>query len=520
MSQLTLRPDGTVSATGVTITGAATAHAAVSDDSDASYIELNATGETARFTLTTGSIPAGAVPVMWGFKTRVAKVGASNPGARRHLLNGVPYPVNESMSNITNTTPLTWASLGLGDVIATQQTILTAIAGLETSVEQLVAGTLRVYEVYVVLVYATKPTVVVDAPASPVSNTNLPTVAWTGTFDSDNGDGVANVNLGAQTHYEVKVFNDAQYLAGGFNPATSTPFSESGIVASSGATWQVDDLLPDDTYRAYVRVGQTPGSNWDPTYRHWSDWAFKEFTLAVALPAVPTLVLTADAANGRMEIDLDDVAGPATTDFFEVQRSLDGGTTWEPVRVLSATGLITPAGGLATVFDYEAPNGLTVQYRARAAHSYSGVLAYSAWTSSTSSWTGTTWWIKDPLDPSRNLTIIILAYNEVQRAARQGILQPLGAPLPIVVSDTRAGPAGVIALRTDTASERDDLDNLLDRTVLIQGPPADGEPDRYVRLGDTSRQRIGGLRSTAPQRTETLAWTEVASPTGVVTAWP
>lgn len=518
MSQLVLTPNGTVSAVGVTITGAATAHAALSDSSDTSYAELNASGELVRLNLTTASLPAGAVGVDIGPIVRVAKSGASNPGVVRHVY-GLPSSLSEGLGSISWTSPLELSSLGMNSAIATVATAIANIANLEQGVSQNGAGTLRVYEASVAVAYADQPTVTVDGPATPVSDTNTPTVEWTGTFDTDNGD-LANVSLGTQTHYEVKVFTDAQYGAGGFDPDTSTPTSESGIVASTSESWQVADLLPDDTYRAYVRVAQTPSSVWDPTYQHWSDWDYHEFTLTVALPAAPTLTLTPDSANGRIIAELDDNAGDATTDYFQLQRSVDGGDTWTDVRLLTDDTLITPSAGVATVYDYELPNGEAVDYRARAAHNYSGVLAYSAWTSAVTSWSGDVWWIKDPLDPARNLTVTVLAYNEVQRPARQGVFQALGATLPLVVSDTRGGATGTIILRTDSAADRAALDNVLDRTVLIQGPAADGEPDRYVRLGDTARQRIDGLRSTAPQRTESLAWVEVASPTGVVTEWP
>ena len=60
MSVTTLRPNGTLGNSAV-LTGGATAHAVLSDDSDASYAEYPAFNFLSQLSLGTFALPAGAV---------------------------------------------------------------------------------------------------------------------------------------------------------------------------------------------------------------------------------------------------------------------------------------------------------------------------------------------------------------------------------------------------------------------------------------------------------------------------
>ncbi|HTE61632.1 MAG TPA: hypothetical protein VK631_14870, partial [Solirubrobacteraceae bacterium] len=578
----------------------------------------------------------------------------------------------------------------------------------------------RVYEAYLDATYVTKPVVSADLPTGTVTNTNLPTVTWSNTLDSDGG---------PQTQYVVRVFTDAQYTAPGFSFLTDTPVANTGTGTGAGhlvsgpvTSWQLNEVLPDDTYRAYVAIGQTVNGA-----AHFSDWAFTEFIVNVVLPGTPTLVATADNANGRIALAVIDVPGTASTDGFELERSLDAGTTWEAVRTLDAgsidvpfvaeTGVFAsaadatshalvlpaPTGGILaddlllavvamdgnptmtwptgwteikdeagngsavrvacawyravggesgtitlttsasegggarilcirnasattapevstgvsgaaananpdslnptgwgteptlwiaamgldgnvavtsgpsgyydfgntrwanasgagvatasllsvaasadpgafthvledsraftvgvrprnaslTVYDYEAPNGTTMQYRARSLHDYNGVWAASAWATDTEAWTSTSWWLKHPHRPDLNMAVRVRSFASKQRAGRQGVFQALGATHAIVVSDTRGPVTGTVAFRLDSIAEQDDLDALLDTvaTLMLQSPSGQGGPD-YVRFADQDRQRVVDWASAA-QVFDALTFTAVASPTGdVAVAWP
>lgn len=143
----------------------------------------------------------------------------------------------------------------------------------------------RFLDVWAEITTTTIPTVTVDAPADPFTDSLTPTVTWTFT-DGD---------LEAQTFYEVKVFSAAQYGATGFSADTSTPTATSSVTAGNFGSWTVTSPLANNiTYRAYVRAGK---DNAGTTL--WSAWAFKQFTLSVVAPFAPLISQTWDATNQR-----------------------------------------------------------------------------------------------------------------------------------------------------------------------------------------------------------------------------
>lgn len=508
MTVSTLRPTGTTSNTGA-LTGGATAHAVLSDDSDATYVTFDTVGEAFRVTLGDLTLPSGAVikGVAARIRSGLSSAGASDTAITVSYAHPVDPPTGIAPSS---SYAITWASIqtitgpsfsasGITDSNVDGEYINVVLATLT------VGRNARIYEAYFDATYVEVPEVSADAPTGTVSDTNLPDVEWSNTLDSDGG---------AQTTFEVKVYTDAEYGAGGFDPDTSTPTATSGITTSSSTTWQVDETLPDDTYRAYVRVAQTVNG-----VLHWSDWDFTEFTISVALPAAPTFTATADNANGRITLAFDDNAGSATTDVFELQRSLDGGTTWETVRQLDA-GYLTPSGGTASVYDYEAPNGTTRNYRGRALHNYSGVYAASAWVTDSEAWSSATWWLKHPHQPTLNASVTVREFPAVARAGRQGVFQPLGASYPVVVTDTRQSREGSVILRSDSFDDQDELDDLIDTgdTLLLQGPATAGW-HAYIKVTNHERARTFNGQG-ASMVFEALSFVEVDSPTGDVVAWP
>lgn len=705
MTVSTLRPNATNTLT-ATLVGGATAHAVLSDDSDASYVQLDAS-TIAVLGFTDLTLPAGAIVKSAALRVRTAKVTTTNLLTASLNASGIGAH--------SGTISVSWAVATTVSVPATAHTsglIDASIDGATAAISSAsgAAPVIRVHELYLDATYVAKPTLTVDAPVDPVSDTNVPTVEWSGTLDSDGG---------AQTQYSVKVFTDAQYLAGGFDPSTSSATISTGTVASSASSWQVTDILPNDTYRAYVQIAQTVNGA-----LLWSDWAYHEFTVSVALPAAPTLTATADNTNARIALAVTDVAGTASTDALELERSVDAGTTWGEVRgvdddglilnvpVIVATGtfsdaadgtthaavlpapdggiladdlLIAVAGmdgnptftwptdwteikddagngsavragvawkraigseagtitvttsasegggirilcvrgahpttapevsagvsaatananpdslnpsgwdaehtlwiagmvndgnvavtagptgyfdfgntrwanasgaGVATAFkhanaasedpgaftqtaedtraftigvrpaapsvllyDYEAPNGTTMTYRARALHNYSGVYAASAWVEDTEGWSSESWWLKHPDLPALNIAVRIRSFQTVARAGRQGVFQALGASYPVVVSDRRESKRGTVVLRLDSTVEQDALDALLDTagTLLLQSPAGQGGPD-YIRVVNHQRDRAVDWADAAPSF-DALEFVAVTAPSMVL----
>lgn len=516
MTLVTLRPNATTSNTGA-LTGGASAHAVLSDNSDASYVTYDP-GEESLVPLGDLTLPAGALIDTVQIRARLARdvptpdVGAQifvsvlDSAGMTLVAGGWAYP--------TGATPTTYV---IGSPVTGRTDAQLDDARLKLTAYFGNGPVVRGYEGYLDVRYIIQPVVNVTAPTGTITTTNTPLVTWTNTFDPE--------GLWAYQQFQVRIFSAAQYGAGGFDPSTSTATAESGYVAPSaanafGTQWQSAVILPNATYRAYVRVGQQIGGG-EGGSTLWSAWDFEQFTINVTPPSPPSLTAVAQSAQGRIKLTLDD-NGAVSSDRFELQRTIDGGATWKQVRIhdtidlLGSPGIIIPLSTAAfDVYDYEAPNGVQTGYRARALHNYSGVYAASSWTSTqTATWTSIGWWLKDPVRPALNMILTgrVFEVGDVVRRARQGVFQALGATLPIVVSDTRAGPAGTITLQLQSVAEQTQLAALLAAgpVLLVQGPVEHGHPDRYVVFGDHSQARLR-LPPRKIWTRETLPFNEVAA---------
>lgn len=98
------------------------------------------------------------------------------------------------------------------------------------------------------------PTASATGPAGALAD-NTPTVQFTITVDDPATETVA--------YARIRVFNDDQYTAGGFNPETSPALWDSGLRAA-GSLAITTIVLPPDNYRAYVAGVQqvSPGRPW------------------------------------------------------------------------------------------------------------------------------------------------------------------------------------------------------------------------------------------------------------------
>lgn len=211
--------------------------------------------------------------------------------------------------------------------------------------------------------------------------------------------------------------------------------------------------------------------------------------------------------------------GPVSALFWPP--ALDTGPSPSPEPEPQSTeGGILP-GPTATAYDYEAPNSTQVLYRARALHDYSGVYAASAWTTASGTWSSGDWWLKCPTSPGLNQVVNVHSQTGVQRRPRRGTFQAVGAPFPVIVSTTRASDEGPIVFRTDDDLAITELLALADsnQTLLLQAPPTDHWPDRYVELGDAEATRYADKAFIA-EHLHTYQWTQVDSPEGPVDEWP
>lgn len=178
-------------------------------------------------------------------------------------------------------------------------------------------------EFYVYVYYNVRPTTVVTGPGegASVTTTSSPTVTWTYTDPESD----------AKTAHRVKIFTAAQYGAAGFDPETSAATVDSGEVSGAGLSFSYSTLLANNTtHRAYVKTKD---------HLQWSLWDYNQFTINVTppgspgstQPGAPSLIVTEESALARVKLELNEGTAP-TVDWFTIERSLDGGVTWEKVR--------------------------------------------------------------------------------------------------------------------------------------------------------------------------------------------
>lgn len=489
MTFVTLKPSSTIANTGA-VTGAASAHAALSDGSDSSYVTFDPS-ELASFQIDDLTLPSGAVVVLAQVGMRV--LGGSS-SARSSVMAGSQSATGYTIVNWATPSNVYGAQIfgGLSDADVDGATIGFVHAGGSGDI-------MLLYELWCRVLYLTKPTVTVTAPTGTITK-NTVTVSWTPTFDSD---------ADSSQHYrQVKIFSAAQYGAGGFSPTTSAATADSGTeLGTFNSKVFTSPVLPNASYRAYVRVAakNTPDQ--------WSDWAYSSFTVSAPAPAVPTLTLTPAAATASMGVRVVTGGGTVAPDVFEVQRSLDGGSTFDAVRTSLGGGSVVPTGGTANVSDYETPNGGSVVFRARGYNQAN--LTYSDWKLGTSVWSSDSWWLKHPFKPSLNREINLRSYPGVQVQANQGVFRPLGGTVPVVVSDARGPVTGEVRVLTASQSDRDQLLNLVREAdpLFLHGPRSHDIPDRWVSVGDVSSERLVDSAG-FPKHDEVLPFTEVGRPDG------
>lgn len=497
MTVVTTRPDATIGSQG-SLVGAGSVHAALSDNSDSSHFIMDGNGDYVAVEYADPSIGGTYRVVSVRLRARTQSNYITLPSTKPVIDFHLGQPGQQVQINWSSATIHTVLTYDYDTLPANFSSVILWISGV---LEQF-----YLFELYFDTIYVAQPTLDVTAPTGTVTNNNIPEVIWNGALDTDGG---------PQTKYEVKIFDDATYGGGGFNPDTSTPDSASGILNGSAERWQSSVRLDDDTYRAYVRVAQSVNGT-----DFWSPWTYEQFIIDVPNPATPTISVTADSANGR--IGLNGTAGgggEVTTDFLEYERSLDSGATWEKVR--TSDGL----SGIALVaedpYDYEAPNGATAVYRCRAIHDFGGgFTSVSPWSATDSdSWTSTGYWLKHPTTPSLNKIILLgsPAESGVTRAQRQGSFQPFGVEQAVAIAETRMSSTGSLQIRSDDQTAKDNLDALLadSAPLLLQTLPNDYEPDRWLSLGNHQRTRITDAAN-FPKVWDVIEWTEVARPGGAL----
>jgi hypothetical protein len=487
MTIQTVRPDATTSgASNFTPTGGASAQAVLLDNSDLTYIRKAGTGQKS-IILNVGNYTVLGNETVKQVRLRAR---ASTPTSVGKLdlqlgtrVNGVNYYFPSLTLRGTNSLATftgAWQSSS-PDGSVWDQTRLDALRAQITDYKDS-GDRAFIYELYVDIETASKPTVIVDAPTGTITDTAKPDISWT--YSDTDGE--------SQTYYEAKVFSASQYGAVGFDPLTSAYTWSSGQISSTESTAQVGAYLASGTYRMYVRVAKT--INGLPFF---SDFAYSAFTVALTAPTIPTLTTSYNATSGVVLATLAGAfSATYTSQEYDLQRSDDLGATWKNVRYGTQ---VTPDGVFqASVSDYEAKRGQTAYYRCRSV-GYVGVnVVASAWSSSSTVAIANDgkWWIKAPTDPSRNMGNVRVLHNIAMGQDEDlAVFRPLGRSYPIVISGALSGRDGSYKIITNGDAEWGNLYNLLtfQESVLVQAPDGTQKFIRITNRAWNERGAVGAL---------------------------
>lgn len=464
----------------VTIVGGSV-NAVLADTSDATYVSLQGEG-TGFYTtyvvvgLTNPTLPAGAVTSRVTIRTRTMNEQPAEGG------NDAVY------ANMQATLTVGSAKMfggGVGDLdsfvdwSSSSALVAASTSNINAATLRLATkdGAVRIARAYVDLVYVTRPVVTVTAVSpDPYTESSVVPVSWSSTRDADGG---------AQTRVQVYVFTSAQYSAPGFDPSLdmATERFDSFTTATSTSF-----ELQNGTYRAYVRTAQTVNGQY-----HWSLWAYDQFVVNVVTSDV-TVAATPSNGTGSITVTVSRVGGSHAWERIEVQRTRDGGTTWENVRRGTYMSLVGEDPDTFAVTDYETGNGETVTYRARATwFTTEGDAVVGAWASSSPAvWSSDQAWLKCPVDPNLNVAICPDQIEPGGRTVRAGVFQVIGRATPVVVSSVMSTPSPSLEIVTETDDEAADLLAALECVhCLLQYPAASGLGSRYVSVLSVEERLVG-----------------------------
>lgn len=222
-------------------------------------------------------------------------------------------------------------------------------------------------------------------------------------------------------------------------------------------------------------------------------------------------LLVADSERGRIKIVV--TADPAA-DAATVFRKHPSGEIWT-VRGADKARL---SGGTLILWDYEAPIGVELEYYVTIWADPTVELGSSA--SVFIRWDSEQDWLKDPLEPSRNMPINIVDPGDESFDTPAAFHTVLSRPAPLGIGEVRRAATGdALEILTVTAEQRAMLHRLTasGNVLLWQGSQESEVGNTYLMLRGMKKARPGRLR-TDPERVWTLSYQEVLPPLGDIGA--
>lgn len=527
MSQVTTRPNGTQQSGAWSVIGAASAHVALSDNSDTSYVQLTPRcrldNDRMRVTFPAPTLPSGAQISSVGVRVRIQTTvwPAPQPQCLGWFRCHRPPNIITAIIDLILLLLFGWRCPQQPTVVWVTQTLqsqtsdpsgnpwtLDSFNNFEVNLgrDDNFGNPLRISEVYVDVNYTQQSTVTVTAPTGSITNTCRPTVVWTYTQPDAN----------PPSKYRVVVYTAAQVAAVGFVPFVSSPLQDSGWVFGTDLQWTLTDDITNGNYSAYVMVGQT----WPGAGDFISAYSSTSWTQSIA--GAPNAILSSalfDSVYNRVALRFTQGAPSPATVAYAVQCSRDSGITWGPVR---GGLLITNTGGTMTLYDEEAPLNVPSQYRVLAYGQTGSLLFAAAGYSNVISVTpfGTDFWIKDISDPTLNTPLPVKYQgDQVTRRRIQGTFEVLSGDLTtqkIVVNGPMYGIEGTLTLIFNSRQPADywAAFQRIDQSghiLLMQYPSGE---QHYVLFGPgaVGSDMTWTYELQPDYREVTVSYTEVAAP--------
>lgn len=347
----------TVGATGSTVIAgsftpsAGSLHSAVSDSSDATYIEnANLALGIVAFNIPTPTLPAGSVLQFFGVQVRRAVSASANnltpyflyqmyalgpPGGGSHSSTFAPsftpaMAFNTSIQQHT-TGPITNFSSGMSVNDMNKSSLSLHFACYPAGV----AGTfLRLYHIEVNWYYNSAPIITIPTlPANP-SSTSKPMTAWT--YSDAESDPQRTARLIVVPDGQASATSpfgppgSAGYVPQGMDPLNGTAYDSGTVFTATQQLQCLNALANGQTYWSYVQVAQDPDAGRPIT----SPWVGRQFLVTLTAPANPTLGVSVNSALAKATLTVEENSAHGTphASSFDVQRSVDAQATWQAVR--------------------------------------------------------------------------------------------------------------------------------------------------------------------------------------------
>ena len=254
---------------------------------------------------------------------------------------------------------------------------------------------------------------------------------------------------------------------------------DTGVVQGSVSRYAVRRTVQDEhEYRITVQVRSESGL--------WSDTATVTVQVKYAQPPKPVVSTSWDEQSGMMSVQIMNPAGEPETVSNTVERSIDGGSTWE----LVADGLPVQA----TVTDSEALSTGTTKYRVTATSALpsSSTVIVDAVADSGAMWIGAGAGYADairlPYNPEVSFTPS-LPGRETYRFA--------GRTMRVMVDGTGVDRSWQLAARLIPGDDTNCTPRDVDRVALTPGPVCYRNPDGvriYAAMGSPTLKRgTGGV---------------------------